>query len=815
MDHKIANFTEDVALIQKLSDYPNAEQGLSADQLKELFDEAPTRIKNFINNVLVPAVQALQSGSITKEELQRVTKEYIDVLTLDVLRFSEQDLSKEQQAQARKNIGADIVDEYGNIRVKANDAQSVNLDAWMEGYTPHLDLMGSDGDEPVVLGNLKGPSNSTDAANKQYVDNATADYYHTERTPFENADNLKTEDIYELYLGLGAVENTLCDFSGEETNLKEFVFTIGDYNTSTVWGIPDEVHKPTFLVTSGIHGDEITAVLATYRFFADLANGKNLPTYLAEGAIFKVVPLVNPNGFDLRTRGNANGVNLNRNFDYQWQEYPLSAHDDGEWNNYSGESVASEAETQAITNWLFANKDAAVLFDMHSSTYLDEYAGLMGSKKSLAVTKAKKVALRGLDKVVPYWKSLLDDYSGITFHYSSCLDGYNGKPVIGGLVYYAAEGLGIPGFAVECVSNTTTKVIDGIRKITEERPTADIVAIGAEVLGNMLLETYKQYAMDVSTAKKYSTIADALTGSNETEDGTVIAYETASMLNIVLTEDVTATETIEVTKDCTLHLNGRILSFATGKHISLTSGKLTINGTVPGSEIAKAIANGTSEHLVSVVGVEGTELHLFGGVYFVSGTASSAIIPIRGESGKVAKMTLSGCTVNMENCSGLAVYGVQIVDDAAIDNCVFNMVVDKSDYPAYAITSRNIDDKIAIRNTAITFDGGDNVSKAQLIYLSPSNSIVENCTIRATMTKSGAVCNGIEAANNATDLTINNCDIDAICAVSMGAATGATVRINGGHYQGSNKALDLTGTVYINGEAVNGATYTAKEYDFD
>lgn len=633
-------------------------------------------------------------------------------------------------------------------------------------------------------------------------------YYHTKRTPFENADTVNAADIYALYRGLGAVENTLCDFKGNATTLKEFVFSVGDYNTSTVWGIPDDVHKPTFLVSSGIHGDEITAVLATYRFFADLVSGKNLPSYLAEGAIFKVVPLVNPSGFDLRTRGNANGVNLNRNFDYQWEK----SNPTGGWNDYSGESVASESETQAITNWLNANKDAVVFFDMHSSTYLNEYAGLMGSGKSLAVTKAKKVALRGIDKVVPYWKSLLEDYSEITFQYSSCLDGYNGKPVIGGLVYYAAEGLGIPSIVAECASDSTVKVIDGIRRITEERPTEDTIAIGAEILGNMLLESYKQYALDVKTAKKYSTIAEALAGGDGTADGTVLAYDTGSMLNIMLTEDMTASEIIEVTKDCTIHLNGHKLSFATGKHFYLTAGKLTINGAVPGSKIAKVIENGTAENLVSIDGVEGTELHLFGGIYSVTGTATSAIIPIRGGSEKVVKMTLSGCTVNMESCSGLAVYGMQIADDATIDNCVFNMDVDKSDYPAYAITSRNYDDKIAIRNSEFAFTGGANVSSVSVLFLAPRDSIVENCKISATVTNSNAVCNGAETAANATEMTLNNCDIEATCAVS--STTRGIVRINGGHYKGSEKALNLLRTAYINGEEVDGTTYTEKEYNF-
>jgi hypothetical protein len=389
-------------------------------------------------------------------------------------------------------------------------------------------------------------------------------------------------------------------------------------------------------------------------------------------------------------------------------------------------------------------------------------------------------------------------------------------------VYYAAEGLGIPSIVAECASDSTVKVIDGIRRITEERPTKDTIAIGAEILGNMLLESYKQYALDVKTAKKYSTIAEALAGGNEAADGTVIAYDTGSMLNIVLTEDMTASEIIDVTKDCTIHLNGHKLSFATGKHFYLTSGKMTINGAVEGSEVAKAIENGTAENLVSVDGVEGTELHLFGGVYSVTGTATSAIIPIRAGSGKVAKITMSGCAVNMMDCSGLAVYAIQSYDHITIDNCTFDVQVDTcTNYKITALTAPAKNSTTAVRNSTFTINGGNDVIGANAMVLSSQDSIVENCTILASVDKDGAECQGISAGMTGMCLTVNDCTVEAngnstanAYAIASVASTATEVRINGGHYKGSAKALNLLSTTYINGEEVDGTTYTAKEYDF-
>lgn len=52
----ISLLSDDVKLISKLADKPNETNGLTADQLKARFDEAPTILKNFINSTVVPAL---------------------------------------------------------------------------------------------------------------------------------------------------------------------------------------------------------------------------------------------------------------------------------------------------------------------------------------------------------------------------------------------------------------------------------------------------------------------------------------------------------------------------------------------------------------------------------------------------------------------------------------------------------------------------------------------------------------------------------------------------------------------------------------
>lgn len=49
---------KDLAIIQQLSDLPNSEDGLTADELKAKFDEAALAIKAYLNEKLIPAIAA-------------------------------------------------------------------------------------------------------------------------------------------------------------------------------------------------------------------------------------------------------------------------------------------------------------------------------------------------------------------------------------------------------------------------------------------------------------------------------------------------------------------------------------------------------------------------------------------------------------------------------------------------------------------------------------------------------------------------------------------------------------------------------------
>lgn len=61
-------FTEDMDIIQKLDDQPNDVGGLSADELKQKFDEGGNKIKTFLNSTLIPEL----NDTITTGEIDSI-----------------------------------------------------------------------------------------------------------------------------------------------------------------------------------------------------------------------------------------------------------------------------------------------------------------------------------------------------------------------------------------------------------------------------------------------------------------------------------------------------------------------------------------------------------------------------------------------------------------------------------------------------------------------------------------------------------------------------------------------------------------------
>ena len=126
-------------------------------------------------------------------------------------------------------------------------------------------------------------------------------------------------------------------------------------NALTVW-VPEE-KKPKILVLASMHGDEgeTTVVLS-----------EALRSVVSRDLVNAVILCCNPDGLVRGTRGNANGVDLNRNFPASnWSPDPVfyksREKDQQDIALSPGAQAGSEAETRALLNLLERMKPQAVL----------------------------------------------------------------------------------------------------------------------------------------------------------------------------------------------------------------------------------------------------------------------------------------------------------------------------------------------------------------------------------------------------------------------------------------------------------------------
>jgi len=122
--------------------------------------------------------------------------------------------------------------------------------------------------------------------------------------------------------------------------------------------IQDSPHRPVIAVGS-IHGDESMGLKVVER----LQNLSDIPDDLN----LWVIPTVNPDGLAASVRGNARGVDLNRNFATDdWRAVGRGS------EKYSGEYAASEVETKAVQQFFFEQQPLLVVWWHQFGYYVDE-----------------------------------------------------------------------------------------------------------------------------------------------------------------------------------------------------------------------------------------------------------------------------------------------------------------------------------------------------------------------------------------------------------------------------------------------------------
>ena len=185
--------------------------------------------------------------------------------------------------------------------------------------------------------------------------------------------DVSTDDFYDLFYnnwvgnhpdGFTVTKTQLGMDQSEQYPIYEYDFCPQNY-TYTV------------LLSSGMHTYELSAHFGLAWFmktYMRQVDGESLSDgfeYLRKHVRIKVVPISNPWGWNQSPKkyGNVNGVNINRNFDYEtddggsaWEQFPVQT---DEWNQ-KGSAPFSEAEARILRDWALANPGAYFWIDCHT-----------------------------------------------------------------------------------------------------------------------------------------------------------------------------------------------------------------------------------------------------------------------------------------------------------------------------------------------------------------------------------------------------------------------------------------------------------------
>ena len=217
----------------------------------------------------------------------------------------------------------------------------------------------------------------------------------------------------------------------------EYVFSMGDRNGGNGQRAKDTAtEKPVALIMAGTHGHERCSIMGLYLFAKALCESPELSA-LRNGLTIKMIPVVCPSGYNNNSRVNANGVNINRNYNANWVLTP----DDG--MNYSGASPADQDETQVVQAWMDANTDAVIEIDWHNSAYTNEVCYFATCIGDGFAVNAKKGYFYGLDRITSHW---IND-RGITD--STTIYGYTGVDHANGTSYAYARSINLKGCLYE------------------------------------------------------------------------------------------------------------------------------------------------------------------------------------------------------------------------------------------------------------------------------------------------------------------------------------------------------------------------------
>lgn len=128
--------------------------------------------------------------------------------------------------------------------------------------------------------------------------------------------------------------------------------------------------RPAMYFGAAIHGWEWENAYGLLRLAEVLCENPNVEGLNTRDLYIKILPVQNPGGFDRFTRQNSRGVDLNRNFDCNWDGFQYTQDVRMPWDyNYMGTRAASERETRVIQRIIDEHRPLCVI-DFHTADYI-------------------------------------------------------------------------------------------------------------------------------------------------------------------------------------------------------------------------------------------------------------------------------------------------------------------------------------------------------------------------------------------------------------------------------------------------------------
>lgn len=160
----------------------------------------------------------------------------------------------------------------------------------------------------------------------------------------------------------------------------------GSYQGRAIWmvkisdNVESDEDEPEFFINSLIHAREPMGLEATLRYMSYLLDNYGIDpvvTDLVDNREFYFVPIVNPDGYEYnrqiapggggmwRKNRHGSGIDLNRNWGYQWGYDDNGSSPDPSDETYRGTGPFSEPETQVLRNFI-NSRQFKVIMNFHT-----------------------------------------------------------------------------------------------------------------------------------------------------------------------------------------------------------------------------------------------------------------------------------------------------------------------------------------------------------------------------------------------------------------------------------------------------------------